>query len=68
MRKPVLAAGVLFFSICQAIAAQSNVNYYTITGTYTKEEIAQMVQSGIAKNNTRVWEKDMTVWAAAKTI
>jgi hypothetical protein len=45
MIKPVLVAGALAFCICQALTAQSNARYYTITGSYTEEELAQLIQS-----------------------
>jgi hypothetical protein len=68
MIKPVLVAGALTFCICQALTAQSNARYYIIAGSYTTEKLAQMVQSGLVKSDTRVWTKDMEVWVAAKTI
>jgi hypothetical protein len=67
MAKPFFIAIALASCICHAASSQSP-GCYTVAGTYTKAELARMVQSGIVKNNTLVWENGMAVWAAAETV
>ncbi|MHC6204360.1 DUF4339 domain-containing protein [Breznakiellaceae bacterium SP9] len=67
IKKAVLVANALIFSVCQIITAQSTASYYAVS-LYTNEQIARMIQSGAVKNDTLIWKQGMEYWAAAETI